>query len=130
MQERTLKLTYAQIFLAAGVLTAGIPAAAAGEAPLPATMVWTAYDVGASGYAEASGVANALMKNNQVRIRIVPSGTSIGRLLPLVTGKANFGFLSNEVYFATEAIHDFAVQSWGPQDLRVDRKSTRLNSSN
>src|SRR3546814_11396816 len=82
-------------------------------------MVWTAYDVGASGYAEASGVANALMKNNQVRIRIVPSGTSIGRLLPLVTGKANFGFLSNEVYFATEAIHDFAVQSWGPQDLRV-----------
>src|SRR3546814_11543065 len=76
MQERTLKLTYAQIFLAAGVLTAGIPAAAAGEAPLPATMVWTAYDVGASGYAEASGVANALMKNNQVRIRIVPSGTS------------------------------------------------------
>lgn len=82
-------------------------------------MVWTAYDLGASGYAEASGVANALMKDHQVRIRIVPSGTSIGRLLPLVTGKADFGFLSNEVYFSTEAIHDFAVQSWGPQDLRV-----------
>src|SRR3546814_17835994 len=96
MEARTLNRTYAQVFLAAGVLTAGIPASAAGEAPLPATMVWTSDDGGASGYAEASGVANALMKNNQVRIRIVPSGTSIGRLLPLVTGKANFGFLSNE----------------------------------
>src|SRR3546814_15886829 len=85
-------------------------------------MVWTAYDVGASGYAEASGVANALMNNNQVRIRIVPSGTSIGRLLPLVTGKANLGFLSNEVYFATEPIHDFAVQRWGPQARSDDRR--------
>src|SRR3546814_1777093 len=116
MQERTLKLTYAQIFLAAGVLTAGIPAVAAGEAPLPATMVWTAYDVGASGYAEASGVANPLMKKNQVRIRIVPSGTSIGRLLPLVPGKAHFGFLFNQVYFAHKALTAFAWQSWGTQN--------------
>ena len=99
-------------------LTVASPSSAA-EAELPRTMVWTAYDLGASGYAEASGIANALMKNFETRVRIVPSGTSIGRLLPLTTGKASYGFLANEVYFATEATFDFAVPSWGPQDLRI-----------
>src|SRR5690606_31145013 len=99
-------------------LTVASPSSAA-EAELPRTMVWTAYDLGASGYAEASGIANALMKRYDTRVRIVPSGTSIGRLLPLTTGKADYGYLANEVYFATEGTYDFATQQWGPQDLRV-----------
>ena len=102
---------------AAAILWAG--AAAAQEVKLPHTMVWTSYDVGASGYAEASGIANAFIKKFDVRVRIVPSGTSIGRLLPLKTEKAEYGFLANEVYFATEGTYDFAVPQWGPQDLRI-----------
>jgi uncharacterized protein len=31
----------------------------------------------------------------------------------------DYGWLANEVYFATEAIYEFASQEWGPQDLRV-----------
>lgn len=42
-------------------------------------MVWSAYDLGSSGYAEATGIANALKQNYGTRIRIVPAGTSIGR---------------------------------------------------
>lgn len=91
----------------------------AAEAKLPRQMIWSAYDLGSSGYAEASGIANALQKKFDTRIRIVPAGTSIGRLLPMTTGKVRYGFLANEVYFATEATFDFAAQSWGPQDLRV-----------
>lgn len=94
-------------------------AAGAADTALPGTMVWTAYDLGSSGYAEASGIANALMKKFETRVRIVPSGTSIGRLLPVTTEKANYGFLANEVYFAAEGTYDFAVQQWGPQDLRI-----------
>ena len=97
----------------------GSGAARADDAKLPGTMVWSAYDLGSSGYAEASGIANALQKKYKTRIRIVPSGTSIGRMLPMTTGKVRYGFLANEVYFATEASYDFAPQSWGPQDLRV-----------
>ena len=91
----------------------------ASDVKLPSQMIWSAYDLGSSGYAEASGIANALQKKYPTRIRIVPSGTSIGRLLPMTTGKVRYGFLANEVYFATEATFDFAPQSWGPQDLRI-----------
>jgi TRAP transporter TAXI family solute receptor len=88
-------------------------------AELPKSSIWTAYDLGSSGYAEASGIADAIMKKHPMRVRIVPSGTSIGRLLPLKQGKANYGFLANEIYFAAEGTFDFAAPSWGPQDLRV-----------
>ncbi|QQS11378.1 MAG: TAXI family TRAP transporter solute-binding subunit [Rhodospirillales bacterium] len=91
----------------------------AAQAKLPETSIWTAYDLGSSGYAEASGIADAIMKKQQMRVRIVPSGTSIGRLLPLKQGKANYGFLANELYFAAEGTFDFAVPAWGPQDVRV-----------
>ena len=105
--------------LALGTGALGAGAAAAAEAKLPRTMVWTAYDLGSSGYAEASGIANALMKKYDMRVRIVPSGTSIGRLLPVTTGKAGYGYLANETYFAAEGTYDFATQQWGPQDLRI-----------
>ena len=88
-------------------------------AALPGTSVWTSYDLGSSGYAEASGIADAIMKKHPIRVRIVPSGTSIGRLLPLKQGRATYGFLATELYFSTEATYDFAVPAWGPQDVRI-----------
>jgi uncharacterized protein len=104
----------------AGVAAAGFATAAMAEEPkLPRSMVWSAYDLGSSGYAEASGIANALQQKYPVRIRIVPAGTSIGRLLPMTTGRVTYGYLANEVFFATEGVYDFADQSWGPQDLRI-----------
>lgn len=103
-----------------GVVAAGFATAAlAADPKLPRSMIWSAYDLGSSGYAEASGIANALQKKYPTRIRIVPAGTSIGRLLPMTTGKVRYGYLANEVFFAAEALFDFADQSWGPQDLRI-----------
>ena len=99
--------------------SASVLAGPRAKAELPGTMVWTSYDLGSSGYAEASGIADAIMKKHSVRVRIVPSGTSIGRLLPIKQGRAQFGFLANELYFAAEATYDFAVTAWGPQDVRV-----------
>lgn len=116
-----MKLRYPRT-IAAGVFGAALLAAGsagAQEITLPDTMMWSAYDVGSSGYTEASAVADAMMKEYGTRIRIMPSGTSIGRLLPLKTGRVQYGWLANEVYFATEAIYDFAAREWGPQDLRV-----------
>ena len=66
-------------------------------AKMPSTSVWTAYDLGSSGYVEASAIAEALMKTNPIKVRIVPSGTSIGRLLPLKQGSATYGYLANEL---------------------------------
>jgi len=108
--------------LVAGVSVAAFAgtAVADGHAPkLPRSNVWTAYDLGSSGYAEAAGIANAFQKKYKARVRIIPSGTSIGRLLPLVTGKAKYGYLANEAFFAAEGTYDFASPEWGPQDIRI-----------
>lgn len=102
--------------LTASLGLAALPAAAQ---TLPNTMTWSAYDVGSAGYAEASAIADAFGKEYSTKIRIQPSGSSIGRLQPVLTKRADVGFLATETFFATEGIHDFAERRWGPQDLRV-----------
>ena len=104
---------------ATAIAIASVMPAAAQETELARSMLWSTYDVGSSGYTEASAVADAFGKKFDTRVRIMPSGTSIGRLLPLKTGRVQYGWLANEVYFATEALYDFSVQEWGPQDLRI-----------
>jgi TRAP transporter TAXI family solute receptor len=117
MKARFTRTLAATAVGAALMVAAG--SAAAQDAQIPDTMMWSAYDVGSSGYTEASAVADAMMKQYGTRIRIMPSGTSIGRLLPLKTNRVTYGWLANEVYFATEAIYDFSAREWGPQDLRI-----------
>ena len=86
---------------------------------LPDTMSWTSYDVGSAGYAEASAIADAFGKQYGTRVRIQPSGSSIGRLQPVTAGQADYGYLATETFFAAEGTEDFADRKWGPQDLRV-----------
>ena len=110
-------------FLAGGAaLTAGLALPSIGHAAvpgLPDTMVWSTYDVGSTGYVEASAIADALGKAHGSRVRLQNSGTSIGRVLPVVQKRANYGWLANELYFAAEGLYEYAVPDWGPQDLRV-----------
>lgn len=115
-----MKRTLAAFVAGASVVALSTAAVADDSAPkLPRSMVWTAYDLGSSGYAEAAGIANAFQKQFSARVRIIPSGTSIGRLLPLTTGKATYGYLANEAFFAAQGTYDFAAPEWGPQDLRI-----------
>ena len=87
-------------------------------ADVPKRLVFTSYDFGSSGFAQASGIANALKQKHGTRIRIIPSGTSIGRILPLTQRKAQYGFLASGTFFGSEGTYDFADPQWGPQDLR------------
>ncbi|NKB58961.1 MAG: TAXI family TRAP transporter solute-binding subunit [Alphaproteobacteria bacterium] len=120
MEELKMKLRKQILQLAGGVAAAAMLASGAAQAAdLPKTMIWTSYDFGSAGFAQASAVANAFQKKFGTRIRIVPSGTGIGRLLPVTQRKAHYGFLATETYFAAEGTYDFAVTSWGPQDLRI-----------
>ncbi|MGD9802792.1 MAG: TAXI family TRAP transporter solute-binding subunit [Hyphomicrobiaceae bacterium] len=100
-------------------LLPGTAAAQKTLAGLPSTMIWSVYDVGASGYVEASAVADALGKQYGTRVRLQPSGTSIGRLLPVKQRRATHGWLAQEVYFAAEALYEYASPDWGPQNLRT-----------
>ncbi|NDW02263.1 TAXI family TRAP transporter solute-binding subunit [Salipiger sp. PrR002] len=86
---------------------------------LPNTMVWTSYDVGSAGYAEASAIADAFGKEFGTRVRIQPSGSGIGRLQPLLQGRADYAFLATEAFFVAEGAFDFATREWGPRELRA-----------
>ena len=59
-----------------------------------------------------------MKQKHGTRIRIIPSGTSIGRILPLTQRKAQYAFLASGTFFGSEGTYDFADQQWGPQDLR------------
>lgn len=117
-------MPYANTFLTKTLSAAAVSASLlfAGHASaqdLPDTMTWSSYDVGSAGYAEASAIADAFGKKYGTRVRIQPSGSAIGRLQPLLGGRADFAFLATETFFAAEGIHDFATRKWGPQDLRA-----------
>ena len=105
-----------------GCLALAASMAAAGSAiaqKLPDTMVWTTYDVGSTGYNEASAIADALQKKHGVRVRLLPSGTGIGRTQPLLSERAGYGWLATELLFAVEGKFEYAKKDVGPQDLRV-----------
>ena len=112
---RPLTATVCSAALVLGASTA----VQAADTKLPDTMTWSSYDVGSAGYAEASAIADAFGKKYGTRIRIQPSGSAIGRLQPLLSGRADVGFLATETFFAAEGVYDFSTRQWGPQDLRA-----------
>lgn len=86
---------------------------------LPKTMQWSCYDVGTTGYIHASLMADALLKKYGIKVRLIPSGTSVGRLMLLASNRVQVGWLATEAHFASEGTYDFSAPEWGPQDLRV-----------
>lgn len=105
---------------AAGLLGQPLSALAQSNlANLPTTMIWSTYDVGSTGYVEASAVADAFGKRYGTRVRLQPSGSAIGRVKPLTDGRATHAWLANELYFAVEGIYEYCAPDWGPQDLRT-----------
>lgn len=86
---------------------------------LPKQMTWSVYDVGSGGYAEMSAIANTLTSKYGTQIRMLPSASGVGRMLPLKSNQASIGKLGDEIQFSFEAMEEFAKPDWGPQDVRA-----------
>jgi len=106
------------VALLSSALAITASAAVQADSGVPKRLVFSAYDFGSSGFAQASGIANAFKQKFGTRIRIIPSGTSIGRMLPLSQRKVDYAFLASGTFFGSEGTYDFASPDWGPQDLR------------
>lgn len=89
---------------------------------------WTAYDLGSTGYITSSAVGSALMKAG-IRVRIVPAGDDISRLIPVRTGDVDFAMMGFGSSFAEVAIFEFADRSWGPQPIRMILQVPPVNAS-
>lgn len=85
---------------------------------LPGIITWTSYDVGSSGYVQAAAIGDALMRKANVKLRVIPAGTDIGRITPLKSGMVDFSLTGIGSHFAWRGILDFASYTWGPQKLR------------
>lgn len=86
---------------------------------LPQAMIFTCHSTG-SGNVMAMALADALQKKNTTRIRVTPASNGVGLVLPLKTGRADFTFAANELFFASEAAYEFGTRDWnGPQELRL-----------
>jgi hypothetical protein len=98
-----------------GMLLAVISPSFAAESlkGLPSMMAWSAYDIGSRGYVQAAAISNALTKQYGTKIRILPSGTSVGRLMPMKTGAATYGFLADEVFLPPRPSKSSWLQTGG-----------------
>jgi len=112
----SFKLQRARALAAAATLFAG---AAIADVKLPATLAWSAYDVGSAGYNQSVGIGNALKQKYNVSLRVLPGKNDISRNLPLRNGQVQFS--ANGVggaYLAQEGLFDFGATEWGPQPVR------------
>jgi TRAP transporter TAXI family solute receptor len=112
-----------------GTALAVLAASASAQAPkLPATLTVTAYDTGTSGFNIAVAVGKAIKDKHGTDTRVLPAGNDVARLAPLRGGRAQASYMGIGVYFAQEAVFEFAVRDWGPQALRLILASSDCNA--
>ncbi|MDQ0269673.1 TAXI family TRAP transporter solute-binding subunit [Cytobacillus purgationiresistens] len=119
---RKKKVKYFFVFLMVMILAAGCSSETStkvDENGLPHQMTWSVYDVGSGGYAEMSAIANALTENHDSQIRMLPSASGVGRMVPLQREIASIGKVGDEIQLAFEGIEEFTSKDWGPQDVRA-----------
>ncbi|MDP2334413.1 MAG: TAXI family TRAP transporter solute-binding subunit [Reyranella sp.] len=110
--------------LVLGAAAAFAPASAFAQAAktdikLPNTLVWTAYDVGSSGYAQAIGIGSILKNKVGTNLRVLPGKNDVSRLAPLREGTAQFSATGSDNIYGQEAVFTFGEKEWGPQGIRL-----------
>lgn len=111
--------TALRLAAAALAATAFAGVQAQGNSGLPATLAWSAYDVGSGGYNQAVAIGNALKQRYGVNLRVLPGKNDVSRTLPVREGQVQFS--ANGVggsYLAQEGVFEFGVKAWGPQPIR------------
>lgn len=108
--------------LLTATLVAGFAAAQTAKtapANLPATLAWSAYDVGSGGYNQSVAIGNAFKQRYGINLRVLPGKNDVSRTLPLREGQVQF--TANGVggsYLAQEGVFEFGAKQWGPQPVR------------
>ncbi len=96
--------------------------------PKPELISWANYDIGSSGYVQGTALAEGILKKFGIKIRTLPLGNGIGRMMAAKTKAVDFFFSAADATYACKGIEDWAVRQWGPQPIRTvwmaKRKST------
>ena len=76
------------------------------------------YDIGSTAYVMYGFLGEAMVKKFGTRLRAIPAGNDIARMIPVLTGQAHFAGQGGDAYYAAEGLDRYADISWGPQPLR------------
>lgn len=98
--------------------TSSLTEASSSASEVPSLITVTAYDVGSVGYTLSGFTAEGIMKKYGTKIRVIPAGNDVSRLLPVRLGDADFSFMGIAAMMQFRGMEDFATMEWGPQDLR------------
>lgn len=85
----------------------------------PAMMTLMTYDVGSSGYTAYGFVGEALSNQLGIKLRAIPVGNDVGRMMGLKAGEVQFAGQGVDLYFAMMGLDRYSERKWGPQDVRV-----------
>lgn len=116
------KLSMISLASALAISTVGL--ASADDIKLPATLAWSAYNTGTTGYNQSVAIGKSLKDTYGVSLRVVPGKNDISRMAPLRNNKVQFVANGGGTYFASEGVFNFAAKSWGPQKLRLVMSAT------
>ena len=126
MPRTTYVTTIAMAF--AGAALCGPGTSRADDVKLPPTLTLTAYDTGSSGFNIAVAVGKSLKDKNGSDVRVLPAGNDVARLAPLRANRAQASAMGIGTYFAQEAVFEFGVKEWGPQEIRLLMSVTDCNA--
>jgi TRAP transporter TAXI family solute receptor len=76
------------------------------------------YDLGSTAYVMYGFLGEAMVKRFGTRLRAIPAGNDIARMIPVRAGQAQFAGQGGDAYYAAEGLDRYADISWGPQPLR------------
>ncbi len=107
------------LFLSLGLFLFG-PVSQATAAPKePAIIKLMTYDVGSTAYVMYGFLGEAMGNKFKTRLRAIPAGNDIARMIPVRTGSAQFAGQGGDAYLAREGLDRYSDISWGPQPLRT-----------
>lgn len=86
---------------------------------MPKEMAWTAYDAGSSGFDTTIAIARQFKSAYGTEVRVLPSGTDTGRLVPVRSNRATMAQMGVGTFFAQEGVFELGARSWGPQSVRL-----------
>jgi TRAP transporter TAXI family solute receptor len=120
LQKRLVKLRRIRLLftlITLSFLCLGLVHVSAAEFKAPATVTMTTYELGHYAYMVYGFVGEYMMKKHGVKLRLIPIGNDVGRMMALRSGTTHFIGQSLDVHYAMDGTTPrYARREWGPQD--------------
>jgi TRAP transporter TAXI family solute receptor len=95
--------------------------AAAEEKKLPKMFIWGSLRAGSLGHSQSSALGEAVRKSTGVPVKVVPAGAEMAAFIPTRAREFHACYrATSSIYSLTYGVGEaYAVQSWGPQPIRI-----------